>query len=85
MHLWLEIGVKRVFHLWVFWILPGNPLISPKSSQKLRVGGDHRPFSRRYWVVDGDSTIAPGEFPKSLTYYDVKAAKKLWSLFGRFT
>ena len=42
-----------------------NSLCGPKSSQELGVCEDHRPFSRRYWVVDGDGTIAPGEFLKS--------------------
>jgi hypothetical protein len=54
-----------VCYLWVFWVLPGNPLSSPKSSQELRVCGDYRPFLRRYWVAGGDGIIAPGEFLKS--------------------
>jgi hypothetical protein len=33
---------------WVFWILPDNSPDSPKSSENLRVCGDHRPFLRRY-------------------------------------
>ena len=44
----------------------GQPLDSPKSSEHLFVYGDHRPFLRRYWVEDRTSTIATGEFPKSL-------------------
>ncbi len=47
----------------------GNLLSSPNSGQELRVCGDYRPFLRRYKVVDGDSTIAPDEFPKSLCNY----------------
>ena len=49
----------------LFWILPGNPLSSLKNSQELRVCGGYRPFSRRYWVASGNSTIAPGEFLKN--------------------
>jgi hypothetical protein len=56
------------FGVWVFWILPGNPLCIPKSSQELRVCGDYRPFSRRHWVVGEDGMITSGEFLKSLVF-----------------
>ncbi|NBD34993.1 MAG: hypothetical protein GVY30_03215 [Chloroflexi bacterium] len=54
-----------ILYRWVFWILPGNPLTSPKIGEDLCVCGDHRPFSRRYRVLDGDSSIAPGEYLKN--------------------
>ena len=61
----LSLAADGVRNRGVFRILPDNPLSGPKSSEDVRVCGDHRPFWHRYWVASGDSKIVPGEFLKS--------------------
>ena len=69
---------------WVIWISPGNSLGNSKSSEDLRVFGDHRPFWLRYKVADGNRTTAPGEFLNSLKQSNDLTAFAAASGFNRW-